>query len=77
MAGYEYCKVVEFGKCESGDKLYCVINMRFPNVGKPYTFGDKRTAEKAYAEQVLFVPYSEYKQMKKTGYVSAYRTRKI
>lgn len=76
MAGYEFCKVILLEQRE-GEKVYGVIDVRFPKVGKPYTLGDKKTAEKAYAEQILFVPYSEYKRMKKTGYVSAYKARKI
>lgn len=76
MAGYEFCKVVLLGH-KKEEKIYGVIDTRFSKVGKPYTWGDKRTAEKAYAEQILFVPYSEYKRMKKTGYISAYKARKI
>ena len=76
MAGYEFCKVVLLER-RGEEKIYGVIDVRFPKIGKPYTWCDKRTAEKAYAEQILFVPYSEYKRMKKTGYVSAHRTRKI
>lgn len=75
MAGYEFCKVVLLE--QKREKIYGVIDTRFSKVGKPYTWGDKRTAEKAYAEQILFVPFSEYKRMKKTGYVSAYKARKI
>ena len=76
MAGYEFCKVVLL-EHNKGEKIYGVIDVRFPKIGKPYTWGDKRTAEKAYTEQILFVPYSEYKRMKKTGYMSAYKARKI
>ena len=74
MAGYEVCKVVLLERRRE-EKILGVIDVRFPKVGKPYTWGDKRTAEKAYAEQILFVPYSEQKRMKKTGYVSAYKAK--
>lgn len=77
MTKYEYCKVVEIGINSSNEKIYGVIDVRFPKVGKPYTWGDKKTAEKAYAEQILFVPYSEYKRMKKTGYISAYSAKEV
>lgn len=76
MAGYEFCKVVLLYNRKQ-EKIYGVIDVRFPKIGKPYTWGNKRTAEKAYAEQILFVPYSEYKRMKKNGYISAYKARKI
>ena len=76
MAGYEFCKVILLEQ-KGKEKIYGVIDVRFPNVYKPFTWVDKKTAEKAYAEQILFVPYSEYKRMKKTGYVSAYKAREI
>lgn len=76
MIGYEFCKVVLL-EHKKEEKIYGVIDTRFSKVCKHYTWGNKRTAEKAYAEQILFVPYSEYNRMKKTGYTSAYKARKI
>lgn len=75
MARYEYCKIIEIGINSNNEKIYGVIDVRWPNIGIPYTWGDKKTAERAYAEQIMYVRYSEYKAMKKTGYMSAYRAK--
>lgn len=57
---YEFFKVIKLD-----ESTYCVIDTRFPKVGYPKSFGDKKHAERYYAEQIMFIPYSEYKSMKK------------
>ena len=68
---YEFFKVIKLE-----ENVYCVIDTRFPKVGYPESIGDKKHAERYYAEQIMFIPYSEYKSMKKTGYISAFKSRK-
>lgn len=68
---YEFFKVIKLE-----ENVYCVIDTRFPKVGYPKSIGNKKHAERYYAEQIMFVPYSEYKSMKKTGYISAFKSRK-
>ena len=71
---YDYFMVTKVGG-RNGNIIYGVVDTRFPNVGYPEFWGDKIYAEKYYAECILFLKHSEYKKMKKTGYISAYRTR--
>ena len=72
---YNYCKVQTIGKDEHGEKIYGVVNTKYPNIGIPESWGDKLTAERYYVECILVVPYREYKRMKKSGYISAFRAK--
>ena len=54
MAGYEFCKVVLLEQ-RGKEKIYGVIDTRFPKVGKPYTWGDKRTAKKKRMQSKFFL----------------------
>lgn len=73
---YDYFIVTKVGK-KNNDIIYEVIDTRFPNVGYPNSWGNKIHAEKYYAECILFVKYSEYKKIKKTKYISAYKSKKL
>ena len=76
MFMYDYKKVVKIGfDKKNNEDIYGVIDVRFPNVGIPDSWGNKKHAERYYAECVLFVPYYEYKKMKKTGYISAFKVK--
>lgn len=75
-AGYAYKKVVKVGfDKETKEDIYGVIDVRFPNMGIPNSWGTKKHAERYYAECVLFVPYYEYKKTKKIGYIGAYKAK--
>ena len=78
MFAYTYRKVIKIGfDKEKNEDVYGVIDTRFPNVQIPESWGNKNHAERYYSECVLFVPYREYKSMKKIGYISAFKAKEV
>ena len=58
---------VEVVGMNDNKKIYGVILPEHRNVGVPDSWGTKQHATKYMAECMLFVPYGEYKQLRKEG----------